>query len=75
MYQLVCTSYNETEQGLVLRNSWIEAVINDQFMLELVKKWQLPDDFKYPSKGSISNVLEGRMQLEGVVIHVRMIKF
>ena len=75
MYQLICTSYNETEQGLVLRNNWIEAVFNDKYMLELIKKWQLPDDFQYPSKGSISSTLCGKMKLENVALHIRIIHF
>ena len=52
MYQLICTSYNETKEGLVLRNNWIETVNNDEQLLELVQKWNLPlpEDFKNSSK-------------------------
>ena len=75
MYQLICTSYNETEQGLVLRNNWIEAVMNDTDMLDLIKRWQLSDDFKYYDKESISDILHGRMDLDSVVIHIRIVRF
>lgn len=75
MYQLICTSYNETEQGLVLRNNWIETVNNDHQLLELIEKWNLPKDFKYPSKNSISNILEGIMELYSIPIHVRIVRF
>jgi hypothetical protein len=75
MYQLICTSYTETEQGLVLRNNWIEAVLDDKYMLELIEKWQLPNDFKYPSKGSISNIIHGKMDVDKVIIHVRIVRF
>lgn len=75
MYQLICTSYTETEQGLVLRNNWIEAALNDKYMLELIEKWQLPNDFKYPAKGSISSILHGKMDIDKVVIHVRIVRF
>lgn len=75
MYQLICTSYTETEQGLVLRNNWIESVFDNDYMLELVEKWQLPSDFKYPAKNSISNVLEGKMGIDNLVIHVRIVRF
>lgn len=37
MYQLICTSYNETEQGLVLRNNWTEEVLNDKQMFNLIE--------------------------------------
>jgi len=66
MYQLICTTYNETEQGLVLRNNWTEAAFDDDYILDLVEKWHLPKDFQYPGKGSISNILCGRMDIENV---------
>jgi hypothetical protein len=75
MYQLICTSYTEAEQGLVLRNNWIEAVFDDKYMLDLIEKWQLPNDFKYPAKGSISSILHGKMDIDKVVIHVRIVRF
>jgi hypothetical protein len=75
MYQLICSSYTETEQGLVLRNNWIEAVLDDKYMLELIEKWQLPNDFKYPAKGSISNIIHGKMDIDNVSIHIRIVRF
>ena len=75
MYNLICTSYNETEQGLVLRNNWVEIASNNESLNEIIKKWQLPDDFRYPSRNSISNILTGKMELDNVVIHVRIIRF
>jgi hypothetical protein len=38
MYRLICTSYNETEQGLVLRNNWIEEVMDDDHLLSFIKQ-------------------------------------
>lgn len=75
MYKLICTSYTETEQSLVLRNNWIEEVSDDKQMSELIEKWQLPNDFPYPQKGSISNTLQGKMDVENVSIHVRIVRF
>ena len=77
MYQLICTSYNETKEGLVLRNNWIETVNNDEQLLELVQKWNLPlpEDFKNFSKNTISNILEGKMVLYSIPIHVRIVCF
>ena len=81
MYQVICTSYNETKKGLVLRDNWIEAFIDsDDFSADLqlmnfLTNFQISTDFKYPSKNSISNILEGRMRLDKVVIHVRIVRF
>jgi hypothetical protein len=75
MYQLICTSYNQTENGLVLRNNWTEESITDEKLVELINKWQLPNDFKYPSINSVSKILEGKMELDNVVVHVRIIRF
>ena len=75
MYQLICTSYNETEQGLVLRNNWTEECFSDKTLSELIEKWQLPDDFKYPSHNSVSKILHGKMGIDNVVIHVRIVRF
>ena len=75
MYNLICTSYNETEQGLVLRNNWVEIASNNESLNEIIKKWQLPDDFKYPSRNSISSILQGKMELDNVIIHARIIRF
>ena len=75
MFQLICTSYNKTEQGLVLRNNWIENNLTSDRLIELINKWELPDDFQYPLKRSISNVLCGKMDIDNVIIHVRIIRF
>jgi hypothetical protein len=73
MYQIIYTSYKKTEQGLVLINNWIEAVLDDNYMLELIQKYNLPNDFKYPGKHSISNIIEGEM--DNLIIHIRIVKF
>jgi hypothetical protein len=75
MYQLICSSYTESEYGLVLRNNWVEAAFTDQDVLNCVEKWKLTSDFRYPAKGSISNILTGKMEIDNVVIHVRIVKF
>lgn len=76
MYQVICTSYTETEQGLVLRNNWIETVSGDADMVKFIDKYQLPNDFPYPSKSSISNILIGKMSnVDNVVIHARIVRF
>lgn len=75
MYTLICTTFNSTASGLTLRSNWTERVVNNEHLLELVEKWNLPTDFKYPSKNSISNILEGTTDMKGVVIHVRIVKF
>ena len=73
-YQLICTSYNELNDGsLQLRNNWIEES-DDTNLVELIEKWNLSNDFAYPSKNSISRILSGIMET-GNPIHVRIIRF
>lgn len=73
IYQIICTSYTETEKGLVLRNNWVEPCVSDENLKFLIKKYNLPNDFPYPIKGSISDILCGKMDLENVVIHIRIV--
>lgn len=75
MYKLICTSYNKEENKLVLRNNWTEEVENENHLMEILKKWKIKNDFKYPSKNSISEILEGEMNVPNIVIHVRILKF
>ena len=75
MYKLICTSYNKEENKLVLRNNWTEKVENENHLMEILKKWKIKNDFKYPSKNSISEILEGEMNVPNIVIHVRILKF
>ena len=70
MYTVIITSYNETKQGLVLRNNWTNVFTN-----EYLEKFKIPLDFKYPSKNSISDILIGEMELDNVCVHVRIVKF
>lgn len=73
-YKLICTSYNTLSDGsLQLRNNWIEES-NDEHLLELIEKYKLPDNFKYPSINSISEILEGTMEI-GCSIHIRIVRF
>jgi hypothetical protein len=81
MYQVICTSYNETKKGLVLRQNWIQTFENsndnseDFQLIEFLNRFRIPTDFKYPSRNSITDVLTGRMDLDGVVLHVRIVRF
>ena len=73
-YNLILTSYNVLEDNsLQLRNNWIERC-DDVGLLELLKELNIPDDFKYPPKISISDILEGTTK-EGVKIHMRIVVF
>lgn len=73
-YQLICTSYNQLNDGsLQLRNNWIEES-DDNMLADLIQNWNLPDDFAYPTKNSISPILEGTMDT-GNPIHVRIVRF
>ena len=75
MYKLICTSYNKEENKLVLRNNWTEEVENENHLMEILKKWKIKNDFKYPSKNSISEILEGEMNVLNIIIHVRILRF
>ena len=75
MYTVIITSYNETKQGLVLRNNWIDVFTNDNQLTEYLEKFKIPLDFKYPSKNSVSDILIGEMELDNVCVHVRIVKF
>ena len=71
---LICTSYNKLPDGsLQLRNNWTEQS-DDTYLLELIEKFHLPDDFKYPSTNNVSEILEGTMSI-GCPIHIRIVRF
>ena len=74
MFQLICTSYNETEQGLVLRNNWIEENVSPSYLQDLLGKWQITD-FQFQKNGSISKIYVGKMELDKVELHVRVVRF
>ena len=80
----ICTSYNKTNEGLVLRNNWIDEVgmveyelkeylsnyfINIEELIYVVKSSLL----KVENKG-YSEVIKGERSLDNVVIHIRIVK-
>ena len=75
MYKLICTSYNREENKLEIRNNWTEEAENENRLMEILEQWKLPNDFKYPSKNSISEILEGEMSVLNIIIHVRILRF
>ena len=75
MYTVIITSYNETKQGLVLRNNQTNVFTNDNELTEYLEKFKIPLDFKHPSKNSVSDILIGEMELDNVCVHVRIVKF
>ncbi len=74
MFQLICTSYNETEQGLVLRNNWIEENVTPSYFQDLLGKWQITD-YQFQIGGTISKIYIGKMELDKVVLHIRVVRF
>ena len=75
MYHLICTSYTETEQGLVLRNNWIETIFNYKDMYTFINRYELLDNFEYPDLHSISKILIGKLpNIDNTVLHVRIIR-
>lgn len=71
MKQMICTSYNVSPEGkLTLRNNWLEAYAD-----WVLKAWEI-DPSKITGKGkkgTVSDILEGRMAIENVVVHVRIL--
>jgi hypothetical protein len=74
MFQIICTSYNETEQGLVLRNNWIEENVTPSYFQDLLGKWEI-SNYEFQKCGSVSKIYTGKMQLDKVVIHIRVVRF
>ena len=72
---LICTSYTETENGLVLRNNWTEATQENE-LGAIEEKWGLSKEFSlsFPKNEWYSRIYEGRMELPNVVIHVRKLR-
>jgi len=69
MKKMLCTTYNNTKKGLVLRQNWIEP-----YSEENLKKWGIEPFDVEPEKG-ISHIVEGVMDLPNVVIHIRVVKY
>lgn len=75
----LCTSYNQTAKGLVLRNNWVED-IRDQ-LEDFLSKYIEGDELKYQTNYVLvtlqqknhSYIIEGKMELDNVVIHIRII--
>ena len=74
-YNLICTSYTETPNGLVLRNNWIEVAEDDFQLMEILNNFSIDTTFPYPSKNSVSEILTGKMGLDNVIIHARLLRF
>ena len=81
----ICTSYNITDKGLVLRNNWTDAILDVEHLEEFLGKYITPREVKYQmgvikfklNQGVpfITNIIEGNMELENVAIHIRILKF
>jgi len=69
MKKLICTSYNNTENGLVLRNNWIE-----EYSIESLNKWNILE-YKISPETGLSHILKGIMEIPNVIIHVRILEY
>ena len=80
----ICTSYNKTDKGLVLRNNWVDEVGMVEYELKeyLSNYFENTEELIYVVKSSLlkvegkgySEVIEGKMSLDNVVIHIRIVK-
>ena len=73
VFTMICTTYTVTKYGLILRNNWTEENVSVDYQQILFEKYKLPE-YAYQKTGSISKIYEGKMELDNVVIHVRVIK-
>lgn len=79
----ICTSYTETDKGLVLRNNWVDNIDNLFDLQEFLSKFVEEEALSYVmgsigrarNRGEfeISSIIEGKMDLDNVVIHIRII--
>lgn len=77
----LCTSYTQTDKGLVLRNNWVDSLGEDYLKEFLSKYINSLDELNYCVKSTLlkleskgySEVLEGKMDLDNVVIHIRIV--
>jgi hypothetical protein len=74
MYSLICAAFTSEGQGLVFIEHFVLKDVPDDVLIGLFEKWEIPTDFKYPSKGSISDVFYGK-QSSGNVLHFRIVRF
>lgn len=75
---LICTTYTKTKKGLVLRTNWTE-----QYHPDILRTWNIDplicadtegNKFEFTDIG-LSNILEGRLDLDNIVIHVRILNY
>ena len=79
----ICTSYNKTDKGLVLRSNWIDEIVNIEHLKEFLSKFIDVKQTEYITKSikrskennffRVSDIIEGKMELDNVVIHIRII--
>ena len=79
----ICTSYNKTDKGLVLRNNWIDEIVNIEYLKEFLGKFIDVEQTEYITESikrskekdifRVSHIIEGKMELDNVVIHIRII--
>ena len=81
MYCVISTTYNVTENGLVLRQNWVDNFENqsnmsaDVQLSDYLTKYGISLDFRYPSKNRVSGIMSGVTELDNVIIHVRIVRF
>lgn len=77
MYQLLCSTYNKTEQGLVLRNTWMEAVpvsIEESVNSLSYDIDIMPSFDNIRELGIIPQPIIGQFKLDNTEIHIYVVK-
>ena len=79
----ICTSYNKTDKGLVLRNNWVDT-LEEQYLEDFLSKfikdkselhYQINATKHALRQRGITPIIEGEMDLDNVVIHIRIINY
>lgn len=77
--KLICTSFNNIKttnnSNLGLMSEWVEECENTDQLDELCQLWRIDaNSFKYPSVGSVSEIIDGVMRND-CPIHIRIVRF
>lgn len=73
-YYLICTTYSNKEE-YIFKCGWDERFINDDDLTSFLESWNIPLDFPYLSRNSVSKVLSGNNSDNSEIIHVRIVRF
>jgi len=79
----ICTTYNKTDKGLILRNNWIDEIRDFLHLSDYLRNYLERVETDYITKSikqkvdkkefKFSNIIEGQTEIDDVIIHIRII--